>query len=293
MNITFKQMLVFSAVANSQSLTLAAEKLYLSKAAVSMALSELEKQLGKALFDRINNRLVLNSEGAELLPFVQELIDRSRAIESFFNTSDTLYGDLKIAASNTIGNQILPEVIGSFRQKTGHLKQSLYISNSQNVCNKISHFDADIAFIEGDVEDNALDKQEWMKDSMCIIASVNSPFLDKKTLFIKDLVNTAWVLREPGSGSREYFTKALAPQLANWTESFQLRTTEAIINSVSAGLGLACISEHSVKQAIKAGAVSRLAINLPIKRQFWLVTHKNKYQNPLLKAFIQHCQNLE
>lgn len=290
MHITLKQVHVFTAVANCESLTLAAERLFLSKAAVSMALSEFEKIMGKRLFDRINNRLVINSEGRQLLPLAQELIERGQSIEHLFRSTSGLYGKLNIAASNTIGNQLLPALLSGFRSQTGHLEQSLFIANTQKVCAKLAQFEADVALVEGEVDDANFIKQAWLEDSMCIIAANDDSLATKANLKYSDFDNSNWLLREPGSGSREYFIKSMAPNFANWHEVFQLGTTEAIINSVSAGLGYACLSEHSARQAISANGVTKLPLELPVKRQFWLVTHKNKYVNPLLEAFINHCE---
>ena len=85
MNISLKQLHVFSAVAQYRTLTEASEKLFLSKAAVSLSLSELEKHIGHTLFDRVNNRLRLNHQGKELLPLADELLERATQIDGIFN----------------------------------------------------------------------------------------------------------------------------------------------------------------------------------------------------------------
>ncbi|MGL4460050.1 MAG: LysR family transcriptional regulator, partial [Plesiomonas shigelloides] len=114
MSLTLKQLRVFSAIALHGNMTQASEMLFLTKPALSMALQELEKQLGQRLFDRVNNRLHLNSQGRRLLPMADELLQRAHQIEQTFQQDTELSGSLHIGASNTIGNYMLPQMLGAF-----------------------------------------------------------------------------------------------------------------------------------------------------------------------------------
>ena len=104
-------------MANTGSITLAAEQLFVTKAAVSIALNTLEQQLSHPLFDRIKNRLVLNAQGLELLPLADELLQRMQGIQNIFST-DKLTGTLQIGASVTIGNHLLPGLLAGFLEHT-------------------------------------------------------------------------------------------------------------------------------------------------------------------------------
>lgn len=288
-NISLKQLKVFITITQHETLTSASEALFLSKAAVSMALSELEKQIGHSLFDRVNNRLILNQEGQKLLPLADELIERAQDIEQLFDNDQTLTGELKIGASDTIGNQVAPYLLRDFRTETQHTSQSLFISNSALICEKLIDYELDLALIEGKTLHPQLISTQFSEDEMCIVCTPNDPLISKLPLTIGDLENSDWILREPGSGSREFFLRTVAPRIEHWQESFQLNTTEALINSVSAGLGLGCLSKLSAEPAINAGRVVELQLPLDMKRRFWLLVHKEKYQSPLLKTFIDYC----
>jgi len=288
-NISLKQLKVFITITQHETLTSASEALFLSKAAVSMALSELEKQIGHSLFDRVNNRLILNQEGQKLLPLADELIERAQDIEQLFDNDQTLTGELKIGASDTIGNQVAPYLLRDFRAETQHTSQSLFISNSALICEKLIDYELDLALIEGKTLHPQLISTQFSEDEMCIVCTPNDPLISKLPLTIGELENSDWILREPGSGSREFFLRTIAPRIEHWQESFQLNTTEALINSVSAGLGLGCLSKLSAEPAINAGRVVELQLPLDMKRRFWLLVHKEKYQSPLLKTFIDYC----
>lgn len=290
-NISIKQLKVFVTITQHSTLTAASEALFLSKAAVSMALSEMEKQLGHSLFDRVNNRLILNQEGQKLLPLADEILHRASDIDDLFNQQQSLSGRLKVGASDTIGNQVAPYILSGFREQTLHQDQKLFISNSALICQRLIDYELDIALIEGKTLHPELISTQFSGDEMCVIASVNHPLAQQDVVTLHDLENSHWLLREPGSGTREFFLRSVAPRLENWYESFELNTTEAIINSVSAGLGFACLSQLAAEPAIAQGKVKVLNVPLDMQRRFWMLVHKDKYQSPLLKAFMDYCQN--
>lgn len=289
-HISLKQLKVFVAVTQHQTLTAASETLFLSKAAVSMSLSELEKQIGHALFDRVNNRLVINQEGQKLLPLADELLSRSRDIESLFGDEQSYRGVLRIGASDTVGNQVAPFLLSDFRDKYQHKSQQLFISNTALICQKLIDYQLDIGLVEGKTLHPELDSYPFSEDEMCIVVSPKHPLAKKSHVTLEDLENSNWILREPGSGTREFFLRTVAPRIEIWHEAFELNTTEAIINSVSANLGLACLSTLATQSAIDDGRLVPISISLDMKRRFWLLVHKEKYQSPLLERFILFCQ---
>jgi len=288
-NISLKQLRVFVGITQHRTLTTAAEAMFLSKAAVSMALSELEKQLGNPLFDRVNHRLILNQEGIKLLPLADEILNRASNITALFDQNSPAVGTLKIGASDTIGNHLLPAMLSSFRLQHQHYSQQIFISNSALICQKLLDFELDIALIEGQAQHKDLISTVFNQDEMCIIAAPSHPLVQQDCVNIVDLENSEWVLRESGSGSRTFFMHHLAQQIENWQESFELNTTESLINCVAAGLGFGCLSALAAQYALKDGRVNQLKLPATMHRQFWLVLDKDKYQTPLLRQFINFC----
>ncbi|PMG76881.1 XRE family transcriptional regulator [Shewanella sp. 10N.286.51.B7] len=288
-HISFKQLNVFSAITQHKTLTAAAEHLCLSKAAVSMGLAELEKQLGHPLFDRVNNRLILNQEGHKLLPLADELINRLGDISLMFNDEQVMSGQLRIGSSDTVGNHLTPIILSAFRQQYHHESQSLFVSNSAHICQKLVDFELDIALIEGEHHHPDIIAIPFSQDEMCVISSPNHPLAAKSMIELSSLDNSHWVLREQGSGSRDCFMQNLAPHIGNWHTSVELNTTEALINSVAAGLGFGCLSNIAAQYALESQRVSKINVPVDMQREFWILIHKDKYQNPLLKHFIEFC----
>ncbi|GLS89761.1 LysR family transcriptional regulator [Psychromonas marina] len=290
MNITLKQLQVFICITQEKTMTAAAEKLFLSKPAVSMSLAELEKQLGHPLFERKNNRLFINELGKQLLPLADEQIERSKLIGTLFSDSNQLNGKLAIGASNTLGNHLLPFLISDFRKQFNQSNQSLLVDNSQTISEQIKEYELDIGLVEANLFDSQLTSVKWLQDEMVIVCCNNHPLSNKKYLNIEDLENQQWILREEGSGTRAFFINHIGRKLSHYQISLELKSTEAIINSTSAGLGLACISKVAARHALADKRLKLLTFNLDMHRDYWLIWQKDRYQSPLLKTFIDFAK---
>lgn len=289
MNVTFRQLKVFVAITQEGSLTAASGRLHLTKSAISMALSELERQLGRRLFDRANKQLILNEQGRRLLPLADELLDRAAAISQIFEADDATNGNLRIGSSYTIGNHLLPTLLGDFRRDTGYLHQSLTLSNSTKTCRMLLDFELDLGFIEAKINEKKLKVEPWMSDEMVVVRSSTGEQAFREPQPLSVLEGKQWVLREPGSGTREFFHKEVGSDLNEWVEAFELNSTTAIINAVAAGLGYGCLSKRSVVGAAADGRLEVIALQKPLLRQFSLVYNTEKYQSPVFNSFKDYA----
>ena len=291
MNISLKQLRLFVAVVQAGNLAEAAERLFISKAAASMSLQELEKQLDCRLFDRVRNRLQLNTQGAQLLPLADELLQRLDTIEHLFQRSDRASGVLRIGASHTIGNYLLPRLLADFLQCHPDVDFKVDISNTRTLVGQLADFRLDMALLEGSSSDSNLCLQEWMPDSMQVVAAPNHPLAQAGRLGMADLEQQRWLLREPGSGSREQFQRLIGSHLQSWQPGLELNTTESILNAVAAGLGLCLLSGLATTAAVKDGRVVVLDLQPGILRPLRLAWHKEKYLHPVLAEFIDFCHH--
>ncbi|WP_158773472.1 LysR family transcriptional regulator [Cobetia sp. L2A1] len=292
MSVTFRQLRVFVTVARQRTLTAAAEQLFLTTPAVSMALGELERQYGQTLFDRHRNRLYLNDYGRQLLPLADELLTRSHDIDHFFDTSQ-ISGTLHIGASYTIGHQVLPRLLSEFRRAFGHEQQKITIANSTTICRSLESFDLDVGLIEGRIVDERFTIVPWCHDRMLIAVAANHPLADRSNVEIEELSSYSWLLREQGSGTREQFMRFVAPHLPQWKLGLEINSAEAIINAAAVGLGITCVSELEAYRALKDGRLREISIGIEMHREFSMVLHNNKYCSPLMQAFFDFCLGFE
>ncbi|WP_348728868.1 LysR family transcriptional regulator [Rheinheimera texasensis] len=294
MNISFRQLKAFVAVARLGNLGAAADQLCLTRGAISQALKELETQLGTPLFDRAHPHLLLNSEGALLLPLADEMLTRLDDIGALFAYSGDSNGKalLRIGASQTIGNYLLPGLLAGLGPQW---QLSVFIANSQQLAARLLAFELDLALIEGEVTHPQLHSEAWQQDQMILVASPAHPLAlsvtaTGKVLSASDLASQYWVLREPASGSREQFDKYLRPQLTNPGTVLELNTLEAVLNTVQQGLGLTLVSELAARDRLASGALVVLPFNQQMPRQLHLCWHRDKYLSAASQRFIRFCR---
>ncbi|KEQ16570.1 LysR substrate-binding domain-containing protein [Endozoicomonas numazuensis] len=284
MHITLRQLEIFKAVAQSGRVTAAAESLFISQPAASMALSELEKHLGP-LFDRhAGASMTLNDSGRALLPMAAELIDRAHEIETQF-IEDSCYeqGTLKIHASSTIGNNLMPRILGDFFREFPHIRAELAVDNTRSIQQRLLAMEIDLAVVEGSCLHPDIEVVPWREDELVIICHPDHPMAGK-TVGLQALKEEEWILREPGSGTRELFDEVLATRLCTPNVIMSLNRAEAVKQAVMEGLGIGCISNLAVWRAKKAGLLSTIGVaDLTLNRHFYLLLNRKKYRSGVIK----------
>jgi DNA-binding transcriptional LysR family regulator len=293
MRLTLRQLEIFKAIAGHGSTSEAAKRLPLSQSATSAALLELETTLNVRLFDRVGKRLLLNDSGRSLMPAALSLLDGAHTVEaSFGGTVGAI--DLKLFASTTIGNYLLPALISSFRVVNASAILDLRIGNTSDVVAAVSAFDTDVGFIEGPCHASDVQIVPWLEDELVIVASPAHELarLAKKARLSADQLRRAlWLMREPGSGTRETVEQALLPHLAQFSSVMTIGSPEAIKNAVAEGLGISCVSRYVAQDYLATKRLCILATRLPrLTRRLMLIHHAKKLLSAPLSSFIVHCK---
>ncbi len=289
MKLTLQQLKVFATIARYGNLGLAANELFLSKGAVSQSLQELERQLATPLFDRIHPRLQLNNEGRLLQPAAEELLTRIQDIENLFSPDAEPSGQLRLGASQTIGNYLLPTLLATSKQELG-LPPKVTITNTHLLCHALANFELDLALIEGENHHPDLISENWLQDEMLVVAPPGHPLANQVAIPLSRLGGETWVLREPQSGSREQFIQQVQPELPNWQAGLELNTLEAVMLAVEKGLGISFISRLAASDRLADGRLIALPLSRRFPRQLSLIWHKQKYHSASLRHFINFCR---
>lgn len=289
MRISLRQLEIFVAITNAGNLSRASTQLYLSQSALSMALINLEQQLGGQLFDRYGKQLRLNSLGELLLPKALSILDQAKEFEDTANKGE-LQGQLTVGASTTMGNYLLPVLIAQFMTQNPKIKIALRVNNTELIIQELLKFTIDIGIIEGNCHHPDVQVTHWRNDELLIVASPQHPLAKKTDLYLADLLEADWILREEGSGTREVFTKAIGNKVRIFLE---LGHTEAIIKVIETGLGISCLPKLALEQALRDKRLTVLTTPfLNLTRGLYLVIHKQKYVSPILAEFIRILSKL-
>ncbi|EFT9337487.1 LysR family transcriptional regulator, partial [Salmonella enterica subsp. enterica serovar Enteritidis] len=269
------------------STTQASVMLSLSQSAVSAALTDLEGQLGVQLFDRVGKRLVVNEHGRLLYPRALALLEQAVEIEQLFREDN---GAIRVYASSTIGNYILPAMIARYRQHYPALPLELSVGNSQDVINAVLDFRVDIGLIEGPCHSTEIISEPWLEDELVVFAAPSSP-LTQGPVTLEQLAASPWILRERGSGTREIVDYLLLSHLPRFHMAMELGNSEAIKHAVRHGLGISCLSRRVIAEQLQAGTLGEVAVPLPrLVRTLWRVHHRQKHLSNALQRFLSYCE---
>ncbi len=273
--LSLRQLEVFLAVIETGSTIRAAEAVALSQSAASNALSELESRLGEKLFDRVGKRLILNASGRALQPRARALLVQARDAEMLFRQG----GALRLGASTTIGNYLLPRLLGA--AGTDLPCERVEIANTDDIAERMLRFELDLGLIEGRALHPDLLMTPWRQDEMVIVAVPG--FADQT------LECLPWIMREPGSGTRSVVEQQLLSGLEGVAPILELGSSEAIHNAVRAGLGVSCLSRHVVQQSLQSGELQVLAPERSIRRQLYLLRHRQRPDTAAVARFLACC----
>lgn len=286
MHITLRQLEVFAEVLKCGSTTQASQMLSLSQSAVSAALTDLEGQLGVQLFDRVGKRLVINEHGRLLYPRALATLEQASEIEQLFREDN---GALRVYASSTIGNYILPEIIARYRRDFPALPLELSVGNSQDVINAVADFRVDIGLIEGPCHTAEIVAEPWLEDELVVFAAPGSPLL-AGNVTLRQLAAAPWILRERGSGTREIVDYLLLAHLPEFHLVMELGNSEAIKHAVRHGMGISCLSRRVIAEQLDSGTLVEVPVPLPpLTRTLWRIHHRQKHISNALQRFLRYC----
>ena len=289
MNITFKQLRLFLALEQTESVTKASRMMHISQPTASMQLKEMTEKIGSPLFEVISKKIHLTALGREFAKTAIEMTGRWEAFEQYATQMQGLTkGRLRVAVVST-AKYFIPKLLGSFCSKYPEVDISLEILNRDGVIKRVENNSDDLYVMSRPPVHIDLEDQILMPNPLCMIAYKNHPLASKKNLRLQDLKHERFILRELGSGTRmsadiHFKQKKFTPSLL-----LELGNNEAIKKAVASHLGVAVISIHALDQFDYDKEISVLKLqDFPINSQWHLVYLRGKQLSPIAKAFYEH-----
>lgn len=287
MKYTLRQLQIFLAVAKYQNISKAAASLHMSQSAASESLMNLEHSYDIKLFDRAKKKLELNAVGRTLRAEAERLITQCIQFEHSLKGHKTL-GHLRVGASFTIGNHLATRYLADYLSEYPQADVELAIANSPEVVKRVLDYEIDIGMIEGEVQHSDLELTPWRDDELVVFCSASHPFASKPKLYAKDIKEAAWILREPDSGARQTFDRAMSGLLSDINVYLEFKHNEAIKNAVESGLGIGCLSKIVLKNNFLAGDLVPLELpNRDLRRKFYFVSSKHRVQNDAVDSWMR------
>ncbi len=287
--MTLEQLRVFVAVAERQHATRAAEALNMAQSAASASVAALEGRHGAKLFHRVGRGIELTEAGSLFLIEARAVLARTEAAELILSELGSLKrGTLLIHASQTISSYWLPRYLVAFRRAHPGIDIRLTVGNTAQVAHAINEGSAELGFVEGGVDDPVLEIRTVARDQLVIVVGNEHPWVSCGTIEPSHLVESEWVLREAGSGTRSVFEAALGGfgiPLSSLRVGLELPSNESVRAAVEAGMGATAISASAAAPSIEAGLLHQVKLELP-ERTFNVLRHTERYRSRAADALL-------
>jgi DNA-binding transcriptional LysR family regulator len=287
--MTIRHMRIFIQVYETQNVTKAAELLHMTQPAVSRAIQEIEHYYGVQLFERIRHRLTVTQAGKQLYQQALHIVDSFDVLEKGMHNWDS-FGVLRIGASITIGNYMLPRFIVRFKERYPHVRIQCMVLNSDALQAALMENRLDMALIEGPIRQPELCTKEFAQDEMLLVTAPGHPLLKKDKVTLADVSQYDLLMREEGSAGRTFVESVFAANGMVLHPAMVSISTQAIIRMVRCGLGISILPRQLVAEDIAAKNLCTKPIeNVEMKRNYNMAWHCNKFLSPSLRAFLDIC----
>lgn len=282
---------VFRSVARHLNFTKAAEELYVSQPAITRHIKELEAEYGLRLFERTNGRLLLTEAGKCLLVHVEKILEAHEVLDyEMRKMSGSAGGTLRIGASTTIAQYIIPAVLAEFAQMHSGVELSLRSGNTEEIEMALLAQEIDVGLVEGSSRHRVLHYTPFLKDELVAVTRVQSPLAGRDELRLSDLSQIPIVLREQGSGTLDVFIDALQRKgirIGDLNAKIHLGCTESIKRFLIHTDMVGIISIRAVRDELCQGVFKVLDVpDLSLQRELSVVQRQGQEEG-LAEDFVR------
>ncbi len=282
------QLLLFRYVAEELNLSRASEKLGISQPAISKQLQMLERSLGAPLLNRHAQGVSLTEAGTLLAGYARRMAvlvdDAQRAVDELQGLKR---GKLVIGASTTIGIYYLPEKLAYFRKQYPAVEIDLRVANTHEIQQQLTEHRVDVGLTEGFVHWPELHARAFYKDELVAIVPAGHELTRQRAVPLHVFCSQPLLMREVGSGTREVIEQVLARKRVRVQPLMTLGHTEAIKQSVAAGVGVAFVSRLTIQNELLAGRLAVVPIlNFSLMRALHIVQASDRQPSAAVRAFL-------
>jgi len=289
MNITFRQLRLFLALAETGSVSGAAKLMHVTQPTASMQLKDITESVGLPLYEVVSKKIYLTDMGKELATTARAI---AQSWDSFEQNADAVKGlsrgKLKVAVVST-AKYFMPRLVGSFCQKYPEIDVSLEILNRDGVVQRLRDNMDDIYIMSKPPNELDLSDEAFMPNPIVVIASTMDPLVKRVAVPLNELSKKRFILREKGSGTRMAGDQFFSKKKFRADVRLELGSNEALKESVAGGLGLGLVSKHALHGLVKEHGVGIVDVEgFPLPSAWHIVHPASKKLSPLALAFKQH-----
>ncbi len=292
---TLRQLQVFEAIVRLGSFTRAAEELFLTQPTVSMQIKKLSDSTGLALFEQKGRSVKPTDAGNELYAACREIFQTLSNLEmKIAEIKGIQRGRLRLGVIST-AKYVAPQLLGEFSKLHPGIELALKVTNRERILERIQSNEDDL-YIMGQAPDKEIDVEvfPFSPNPLVMVAWRDHPLAGKKNISLEEIAEEHFILREPGSGTRDAVLRMFQERGLKPKVRMELGSNEAIKHAVAGGLGIAVLSLHSLALDGTDGPIVLLDVEgFPIERKWYLVYPKGKALSVVSQAFLEFALEIE
>ncbi len=284
---TLHQLRVFEAAARHSSFTRAAEELFLTQPTISMQIKQLTKSVGIPLFEQVGKRLYLTEAGRELFATCKEIFNTFAQFEmKVADLKGLKQGQLRLAVITT-AKYFVPRLLGSFCQLYPGIEISLQVTNHEGILDRMTSNQDDLYIMSQIPEHLDIYYEAFLENPLLVLAPVNHPLAKEKNIPISKLANEAFIMREPGSGTRRAVQELFEENDVKVNVKLELGSNEAIKQAIAGGLGISVLSRHTLMPYAEDLTILDVE-HFPIKRNWYMVYPNGKQLSIVGRTYFEY-----
>jgi len=289
MHATFRQLRVFLALAEHGSITAAAQACHVTQPTASMQLKELSEAVGLPLYEQVGKRLYLTAAGEALADTARAMTEQwSHFEQTVAAMKGHTSGKLRVSLVST-AKYFVPRMLASFVGRYPEIDVAIEVLNRDGVVERLRRNADDLYIMSIPPEDMDLDKQAFLGNPLVVVAAAGHRLANRRRVTLADLADEAFVIREPGSGTRRAGDAHFAQHGFRPKVRMELGSNEAIKQMVSGGLGLGVLSVHALAADPASEGLAILRVDdFPIHANWWVIHPRGKRLSPIASVFLQH-----
>ena len=286
MRLTFHQLRLLLAVSREGSVSRAAQRLHLTQPTLSAQLRQLAEQVGLPLFERVGRKLHLTAAGRVVLDTANRVEQElERLDETLAELRGDVVGRLRLAVVST-AETFIPRLLGDFRRERPAVEVSLVVLNRDAVIRRLADNLDDLYIMSRPPQAPPVVATPFLSNPLVVVAAADHPLAGREALQIEALATEEFVLREPGSGTRQAAEHFFAAHGLALRPRLELGSNEAVKQAVAGGLGLSLLSAHALAHAVDEGIAVLRVEGTPLPTQWQVVYPAGKRLSPLASAFL-------
>ncbi len=284
------QLRVFAVVARRSSLTTAGRELGLSQPTVSRVVQRLEREVGAPLLDRRGRSVALTPAGHRFLLWAESTLERYRSMrEGLMAPAEEVVGRLRIAASTTPGEFVVPGLVSSFTAVHRAVEAEVVIVDSDEVRRRLSAGTSEVGFVGSPADDERYLDEAIGEDEVVLVVPAGHRLAGRGRIGLRELDGERFVAREAGSGTRATFEAALTRRglpPPRFTVAMTLSSTEAVLSAVQDGCGIGLVSSLALVRRAPGRVTMARIRELNLRRRLYLVTGRDRTLAPVAARFV-------